>query len=211
MNALNDIPFDSLSPTDYANVMPRCQFIDHSIQPLLSPTPRVSGPAFTVQLTPGDHLMMHVAIYQAPPGSIIVVDGVNCDFAVAGGNVCAVAQQRGIKGFVVNGVIRDVEEVREMGFAVFAKGVFPVPGGKNHLLPLNQPIQCGGVKVAPGDIIVADVEGIAVLPSAQAEQIFDKANQKAQKEQQMTLEQWRANHEQRIAEAVAKAQKNVAQ
>lgn len=207
MNALNNIPFDSLSPTDYANIMPRSQFIDYAIHPLLSPTPRISGPAFTVQLTAGDHLMMHVAIYEAPPGSIIVVDGVDCDFAVAGGNVCAVAQQRGIKGFVVDGVIRDVEEVREMGFAVFAKGVFPVPGGKNHVLPLNQPIQCGGVSVSPGDIIVADSEGIAVLPVDQAESIFEKALTKAQKEQQMTLGEWRANHETRIAEAVLKAQK----
>ena len=62
------------SPTDYAEALPRSQFMDFQIKPLWSPIPRISGFAFTVKLAPSDNLMLHAAIYQAPPGSIIVVD-----------------------------------------------------------------------------------------------------------------------------------------
>ncbi|MDA8622057.1 RraA family protein [Psychrosphaera sp.] len=197
--------FESLSPTDYANVLPRTQFIDFSIYSLLQTPNRIAGPAFTVQLIAGDHLMMHAAIYDAPKGSIIVVDGVDSDFAVAGGNVCAVAQKRGVKGFVVDGVVRDVEEIKENSFPVFAKGVFPVPGSKKVKLPLNQPIVCGGVTVNPGDIIVADSEGIAVIPQDTASEVYEKAKRKADAEQKMSLEEWQANHEHRIKEALLNA------
>lgn len=199
------LKFETLSPTDYANVMERSQFMDFSIHSLRGQSTRLVGPAFTVQLTAGDHLMMHVAIYEAPAGSVIVVDGVDTDFAVAGGNVCAVAQSRGIKGFVVDGVVRDVAEINDIGFDVFAKGVFPVPGKKKVVTPLNQPIVCGGVTVRSGDIIVADQEGIAVLPKDQAEDIFKKAKQKSDQETAMSLEQWRDNHQQRIALAISAA------
>ena len=197
--------FESLSPTDYANVLPRTQFIDFSIHSLLQSPNRIAGPAFTVQLIAGDHLMMHAAIYEAPKGSIIVVDGVDTDFAVAGGNVCAVAQKRGIKGFVVDGVVRDVEEIKENSFPVFAKGVFPVPGSKKAKLPLNQSIVCGGVTVNAGDIIVADSEGIAVIPQDTAVEVYEKAKRKADAEQKMSLDEWQANHERRIKEALLHA------
>ena len=74
------------SPTDYAEALPRSQFMDFQIKPLWSPIPRISGFAFTVKLAPSDNLMLHAAIYQAPPGSIIVVEAGDTDFAVAGGN-----------------------------------------------------------------------------------------------------------------------------
>lgn len=198
--------FTQLTTPDYGNILGREQFIDFSIKPLWLPMPSISGPAYTVQLSAGDHLMMHAAIYQAPPGSIIVVDGVDCQFAVAGGNVCAVAQQRGIKGFIVDGVIRDLAEVQASKFPVFARGVFPVPGSKNCFHPLAQPINCGGVMVETGDIIVADIDGIAVIPQASASEVFSKAKAKADKEASMSLAQWRQNHESRIEQALRKAQ-----
>jgi hypothetical protein len=104
--------------------------MDMGIRPLWSGTPRVAGPAYTVRCSPGDNLMLHAAIYRAPPGSIIVVEAGDVDYAVAGGNVCAVAQKHGISAFVVDGVIRDLAEARENRFPVFARGVIPVPGGK---------------------------------------------------------------------------------
>eukprot|EP00481_Brizalina_sp_1-RS-2013_P002714 TRINITY_DN716_c0_g1_i1.p1 TRINITY_DN716_c0_g1~~TRINITY_DN716_c0_g1_i1.p1 ORF type:complete len:144 (+),score=38.86 TRINITY_DN716_c0_g1_i1:40-432(+) len=116
--------------------------------------------------------MLHSAIYEAPEGSIIVVDGVDSEYAVAGGNVCAVAMSRGIKGFIIDGVIRDLCEISDMKFPVFAKGVHPVPGKKDVYSELGAPITCGGAKVSTGDIIVADVEGIVVIPKSRKDEVF---------------------------------------
>jgi len=193
--------FAELSPTAYGDVLPREHFISHNIQSLWNPAPRIAGPAFTVQMTPGEHLMMHVAIYKAPKGSIIVADAGDCSNAVAGGNVCATAQQRGIAGFVVDGVIRDLKEIRDSQFPVYAQGVFPVPGAKKEVSPLNQPITCGGVSVSAGDVIVADEEGIVVIPNAIADDVYLKAKAKAEKDEKMSLEDWQDNHYARISEA----------
>ena len=83
------------------------------------------------------YLMLHAAIYRAESGSIIVVEAGSIEYAVSGGNVCAIAQKRGIAGFIVDGVIRDLAEVREAQFPVFARGVMPKPGVKKTLGSLN--------------------------------------------------------------------------
>jgi hypothetical protein len=100
--------FANLSPTTLADVLERDRVMDIGIRPLWPGAPRIAGQAYSVRCPPGDNLMLHAAIYRAPAGSIIVVQAGDCDFAVAGGNVCAVAQNRGIAGFVVDGVIRDL-------------------------------------------------------------------------------------------------------
>ena len=191
------LPFDSVSPCEYADALARHQFMHYSIKPLWSGMPRIAGPAFTVKCEPGDHLMLHAAIYRARPGDILVVEA-DDKFAVAGGNVCAIAQARGIKGFVIDGVIRDIAETRENQFPVFAKGVIPKPGAKKCVSPLNQPVHCGSVLVHPGDIIVADEEGIAVIPKAAAEQAYDVARARAQKDAAMSLAQWEAQQVEKV-------------
>jgi len=142
--------------------------------------------------------MLHAAIYRADPGSIIVVDSGDVDYARAGGNVCAIAQRRGIAAFVVDGVIRDLAEVREMRFPVFARGVIPIPGTKAAVGPLNTPVRCGGVTVYAGDIVVADEEGIVVVPSARQDQVLQAAQAKLAKEADETLDAWEENHRARI-------------
>ncbi len=190
--------FCKLSPTDYANVLNRDSFMDFGIKSLWPNTPRICGPAFTVQLAPGDHLMLHMAIHQAPEGSIIVASGCGNDLAAAGGNVCAVAKKRGIVGFIIDGVVRDIAEIRENQFPVFARGVYPVPGNKAFISPLQVPITCGGANVESGDIIVADEEGIVVLPLKRSEEIYHLVKDKFDAEQSMTLEQWQQHHIERI-------------
>ena len=165
------------------------------------------GEAFTVQLTSGDNLMLHSAIYEAPEGSIIVVDGVDSEYAVAGGNVCAVAKSRGIKGFIIDGVIRDLSEISDMKFPVFAKGVHPVPGKKEVYSELGAPITCGGAKVSTGDIIVADVEGIVVIPKSKKDEVFLMASKKASNEASLTLSEWEENHRAKIAQAIKSAKR----
>jgi regulator of RNase E activity RraA len=144
--------------------------------------------------------MLHAAIYRAAPGAIIVVEAGDSVFAVAGGNVCAVAQRRGIAALVVDGVIRDLAEVRASGFPVFARGVSPIPGGKAIVDVLNGPVRCGGVLVAPQDIVVADEEGIVVVPAAQAASVLKHAQARAAKDAAETLESWEAAHRARIEE-----------
>lgn len=190
--------FKSISPTTLADILGREQVMDTGIRPLWDSTPRVAGPAFTVRCPAGDNLMLHAAIHRAPVGSIIVVEAGDVDYAVAGGNVCAVAQRRGIAAFVVDGVIRDLSEVREMGFPVFARGVIPFPGSKTAVEPLNGPIRCGGVNINGGDIVVADEEGIAVTPSTRHEQVLRDAQAKQASDAEQTLDAWEQAHRARI-------------
>lgn len=203
--------FSKLATTEYGNILSNDCFIDFSIGPLWQGMPRIFGEAFTVQLAAGDNLMLHSAIYEAPEGSIIVVDGVDSEYAVAGGNVCAVAKSRGIKGFIIDGVIRDLGEITDMKFPVFAKGVHPVPGKKEVYSELGTEIRCGGVNVSTGDIIVADIEGIVVIPKARKDDVFLMASEKANKEQSLTLAQWEESHRAKITKAIisAKQQQSV--
>jgi regulator of RNase E activity RraA len=187
-----DIPTTTL-----ADLLARTQVMEIGIRPLWA-CPRIAGPAFTVRCPAGDNLMLHAAIYRAEPGSVIVVEAGDVEYAVAGGNVCAVAQRRGIVGFVVDGVIRDLAEVREMGFPVFARGVIPIPGGKSVAAPLNSRVQCGGVTVDGGDLVVADEDGVVVVPSARREDLLRDAQAKLHTEAGETLDAWEAEHRARI-------------
>lgn len=99
---------------------------------------------------------------------------------------------------MTDGVIRDLAEVREMGFPVFARGVIPIPGTKKAVGPLNDPVRCGGVDVNAGDIVVADEEGIVVVPHARQEQVLLDARVKAAKEADESLDAWEAAHRARI-------------
>jgi 4-hydroxy-4-methyl-2-oxoglutarate aldolase len=196
--------FEKLSPADLADVLPLDRVMNFGIHPLWQGMPRVAGPAYTVRCVYGDNLMLHAAIYRAPPGSIIVVESGDTDYAVAGGKVCAVAQNRGIAAFVVDGVIRDLPEVRARQFAVFARGVMPIPGGKEVVTDLNVPIKCGGVEVAPGDIVVADEEGIVVVPHARRYEISTAAQARAMKDAEVSIEDWECRHRAKI-EGILKA------
>ena len=120
------------------------------------------------------------------------------DYAVSGGNVCRVAQKRGIAAFVVDGVVRDVAEARETGFPLFARGVIPIPGGKEVVTELCQPVQCGHVRVEPGDCVVADEEGIVIVPVLRLAETLEKAQKRAAKDAAETLQQWEAAHHARI-------------
>ena len=197
-------PFAALSPTTLADCLSRDRVMDIGIRPLWPGMPRLAGPAFPVRCPPGDNLMLHAAIYRARPGDVVVVEAGDTDYAVAGGNVCLVAQRRGIAGFVVDGVIRDVAEVREHRFPVFARGVIPIPGAKDAVGVLGGPVRCGGVQVAPGDVVVADEEGIVVVPAGRAAAVREAAEARAAKEAGQSLDAWEASHRARIEEILRK-------
>lgn len=190
--------FAGLSPTTLADVLGRQQVMDPGIRPLWAGMRRIAGPAYTVRCGTADNLMLHAAIYRAEPGSVIVVQAGDRDYALAGGNVCAVAQRRGIAGFVLDGVVRDLAEVRALDFPVFTRGLMPAPGGKTSVAPLNRPVTCGGVTVAAGDIVVADDEGIAVVPASRQDEVLREATAKAAAEASQSLDEWEAEHRARV-------------
>lgn len=190
--------FAGVPTTTLADVLGREQVMDIGIRPLWSPVPRVAGPAFTVRCPPGDNLMLHAAIHRAEPGAVIVVESGDLDHALAGGNVCAVAQRRGVAAFVADGLIRDLAEVRKIGFPVFARGVIPFPGSKKVVEPLNAEVRCAGVTVNAGDVVVADEEGIVVVPFARTSETLAAARAKLAKEADETLDAWEESHRTRI-------------
>ncbi|MEV6597557.1 RraA family protein [Actinoplanes sp. NPDC051346] len=195
--------FRDIPPTTLADVLGREQVMDIGIRPLWAPMPRVAGPAFTVRCPRGDNLMLHAAIYRAAPGSVVVVESGDLDYALAGGNVCAVAQRQGIAAFVLDGLIRDLGEVREAGFPVLARGVIPIPGTKTELGDHGGTVRCGGVAVAAGDIVVADEEGIVVVPHARQEEVLAAARTRLAKEERESLDDWEAAHRTRVEKALS--------
>lgn len=192
--------FRALSPTTFADVLTRDRVMEIGIRPLWPDAPRVAGPAYTVRCPVGDNLMLHAAIHRAPAGSVVVCESGDLDYALAGGNVCAVAARRGIAAFVLDGLIRDVAEARALGFPVFARGAIPIPAAKDALGTLGEPVRCGGVEVAPGDVVVADEEGVVVVPVSRADEVLREARARAAKDAARTLDEWEAEHRARIDE-----------
>lgn len=186
-----------ISPTSAAEQVARSQVLSDDIRPLWEGA-RLNGPAYTVLCAPGDNLMLHAAIHRAPAGSVLVVDAGDDSHAIAGGNVCAVAQRRGLAGIIVDGAIRDVQKIRELGFPVFARSIVPKPGLKNIVLPLQQPVNCGGVLVHTGDFVVADEEGIVAVPAKDVATVLQAVAEKILLENAQTLEVWEAEHDAKI-------------
>lgn len=133
------------------------------------------GSAVTVKVFPGDNLMVHKALDVVQPGDVIVVDAsaspVN---AVMGDLVASKAKHRGVIGIVIDGLVRDLRGLQEVGLPIYARGVSPI--GPLHRGPgeINYPISCGGIVVNPGDIIVADKTGVVVVRQEFAGEILDR-------------------------------------
>src|SRR5258708_2759332 len=134
------------------------------IQPL-SKSMKVAGPAFTVEVRPGDNLLIHAALQLAKPGDVIVVDGkgdLSC--ALTGALMAAHAEKAGIAGFVIDGAVRDTEDCAKGGFPIFAAGANPNGPLKNSGGRINWPVSLAGTTVNPGDLFVGDADGVVVLP-----------------------------------------------
>lgn len=187
--------YAKLSPNDLCDALDLSCVMRHEIHPLWGPDmPRVAGPAFTIRTGRFDNLMFHASIYLAKPGDVIVVEAGDDQMAVAGGNVCAIAQRNGVAALVVDGVIRDVVESRENRFPLFARGISPIPARRVGDGGMNVQIRCGGVIVNPGDVMVADEEGIVVVPRARAEEVLEKVQARIASEAKLSLDDWERRH-----------------
>ena len=143
----------------------------------------MAGPAITVKEMPSCNLMFHKACDLAEAGDVIVIDvGGYTGVAPGGWNMCRKLVSKGVKGVVVDGAWRDRAEIRKRRFPVFSRGWQPNGPHKDWPGSVNIPIQCGGVTVKPGDIVVGDDDGIIVIPLEVAESVIEGAKRIAEYE-----------------------------
>ena len=183
-------------------------YMSHDMRPVF--TTKFAGPAVTVSLKKEEHKEgppasqgMLDAIDAAAAGSVYVIvlpDG--ADIAGIGGLMATAMKYRGLTGAVIDGAVRDTPQIRRIQFPVYSRGVSPATSINHYrFVAANVPVTCAGVRVTPGDIIVADEDGVAVVPRAKAAEVLKKAQELDDTEHRMYpfIEKFKS-----IREAVAK-------
>ena len=149
----------------------------------LAPTMKFAGPALTVEIRPGDNLMIHAAMAIARPGDVIVVDGKgDLTSALMGEIMCQQCAAIGVAGVVIDGAVRDSEAIRALGLPMYAAGLNPNGPTKSVSGRLNHPISIGGVTVRPGDLVVGDADGVTVIEREKAAAMLPLAAEKVAQE-----------------------------
>src|SRR5258705_10219380 len=167
--------FAEFQSPDVSDLLNRMYAVDQAIIRLTCSHHRLCGPACTVKVFPGDNLMVHKVLDVAKPGDIVVVDAHGSSMnAVLGDLISTKAKHRGIAGFVVDGYVRDLPDLIELDFPVFARGATPI--GPLHRGPgeINFPICCGGIVVNPADLVAADGAGVVVIPQEVASELLER-------------------------------------
>ena len=179
--------FRGIPSSNIGDVMGRLSCTNSEIYPLNSSL--MVGTAFTVKCPAGDNLMFHRAMDLARPGDILVVDGQGgMERALAGEIMVRYCQARGLAGIVVQGCMRDQEAIREIDFPVYCKGISPQGPYKNGPGEINVPVCIGGQAIYPGDILVGDQDGIAVIRPEDAEEVLEALKEKVSIEERTIAE-----------------------
>jgi len=143
---------------------------------------RIAGSAVTARCAPVDNLMMHKALQIAAAGDVLVVDAGEPSGAQWGRLAALQAERKGLAGVVVDGCIRDVDELAERRYPVWSTAISPAHPDKRGAGAVNVPIRCGGVLVHPGDVVCADGDGVLVLPRAQLAAAVEKGEARVAQE-----------------------------
>ncbi len=145
----------------------------------LNPTMQVAGPAYTVEVRPGDNLMFHVALALAQPGDVIIVDGKGDETcALFGELMVAQAEAAGLGGFVVDAACRDTDTLANGKFPIFAAGRNPCGPTKGLNGTIGKPVSVGGVPVQSGDLVLGDADGVVVIPRLEVDKVLIAAEKK---------------------------------
>ena len=165
----------------------RAALMGSRMRPLKEGQRQVAGPAVTAFCWPGDNLMMHRALVLAQPGDVLVVV---CQAELSGAQwgdlACRYAIKKGLAGVVVQGCVRDVDQVRTLGFPVWSTHIWPIHPDKSGHGFVNAPVVCEGAEVRPGDLILADGDGVICVPRDDAARVVAAALAKMRREDEVS-------------------------
>lgn len=179
--------FGEASPAQVADCMSRLGAMDAGVRPVWA-NPRVIGAALTAWCHAGDNLMIHKALSLAVPGDILVVNTQGAGNSGFGELLATSAMKAGVRAVIVDGTVRDAEALQSMGLPVYARGLCPNGCNKDGPGEVGAIIACGGVALRPGDVILADRDGVTVVPLEDAVAVAAAAVDQVAREQKRLAE-----------------------